>query len=473
MVRLRLGRNNDKNEGAPRPEESEQSAPRPAASQAVAVPPVHPVVAVAAPEVEFIQTVQQRLLAEPDPPRNRLENEPDYFHKRIAAIAIELLDQSDRVVTERERTRLIQLAQADILGFGPIEQFLNDDSVTEIMVNGPRQVWVERSGRLFETGVTFTDDEHVRRIISRIIAPLGRRCDDSSPMVDARLPDGSRVNAIIPPLCLNGPTLTIRKFSRKPLTVDDLIRFGALTPEVAEFIRACVVSGLNVVVAGGTGTGKTTMLNVLSSYIPDDQRIVTIENAAELKLQQRHVVTLESRPANLEGRGEISIRDLVINSLRMRPDRIVIGECRGGEALDMLQAMNTGHDGSMTTIHANTARDALSRLETMCLMAGMDLPSRAIREQIAAAIQIIIHIERHQDGSRKVGRICEVTGLEGDVITMSDIFVFKHGGVVDGKVMGSLVPTGVRPRAVERFAHHEISLPPSIFGYGSIRPGTR
>jgi pilus assembly protein CpaF len=417
--------------------------------------------------------VQQRLIAEPDPPRAKLDAEPDYFHRRIAAIAAELLEQSERVLSERERNRMIQLAQADILGFGPIEQFLNDETITEIMVNGPRQVWVERGGRLFETGVNFNDDEHVRRIISRIIAPLGRRCDDSSPMVDARLPDGSRVNAIIPPLCLNGPSLTIRKFSKQPLTVDDLIRFGAVTAEVAEFIRACVVSGLNIVVAGGTGTGKTTMLNVLSSWIPDDQRIITIENAAELKLQQRHVITLESRPANLEGRGEISIRDLVINSLRMRPDRIVIGECRGGEALDMLQAMNTGHDGSMTTVHANTARDALSRMETMCLMAGMDLPARAIREQIASAVQIIIHIERHQDGSRKVGRICEVAGMEGDVITMSDLFVFKHGGVTDGKVMGAVVPTGVRPRCVERFAQHEITLSPQIFGYGTIRPGTR
>jgi pilus assembly protein CpaF len=469
MVRLRLGRNNEKPEGQQRPEEPESLAPRPALEPAApaASPPA------SGADNEFIQAVQQKLLAEPDPPRARIEAEPDYFQRRIAAIAGELLEQSDRVVSERERARLVQVAQADILGFGPIEPFLNDETVTEVMVNGPKQVWVERAGRLFETGVTFVDDDHVRRIISRIIAPLGRRCDDSSPMVDARLPDGSRVNAIIPPLCLNGPSLTIRKFSKKPLTVDDLIRFGALSPEVAEFIRACVVSGLNVVVAGGTGTGKTTMLNVLSSWIPDDERIITIENAAELKLMQRHVVTLESRPANLEGKGEISIRDLVINSLRMRPNRIVIGECRGGEALDMLQAMNTGHDGSMTTIHANTARDALSRMETMCLMAGMDLPARAIREQIASAIQIIVHIERHQDGSRKVGRICEVTGLEGDVITMSDIFTFKHGGVVDGKVMGGLVPTGVRPRCVERFAQHEIMLSPQIFGYGTVRPGVR
>jgi len=473
MVRLRFGRTNEKTtESAPRPEESESPAARPTAAEVFAATPPVPA-GVAREEHEFIQAVQQRLLAEPDPPRAKLDAEPDYFYKRISAIANELLQTSERVVSERERARLTQLALADILGFGPIEQFLADESVSEIMVNGPRQIWIERGGRLFETGASFQDDEHVRRIISRIIAPLGRRCDDSSPMVDARLPDGSRVNAIIPPLCLNGPSLTIRKFSKKPLTVDDLIRFGALTPEVAEFIRACVVAQLNIVVAGGTGTGKTTMLNVLSSFIPDDERIITIENAAELKLMQRHVVTLESRPANLEGKGAIEIRDLMINSLRMRPNRIVVGECRGGEALDMLQAMNTGHDGSMTTVHANTARDTLSRMETMCLMAGMDLPARAIREQIASAVNIIVHIERHQDGSRKVGRICEITGLEGDVISMSDIFAFKHGGVVDGKVVGALMPTGVRPRAMERFAQHEITLSPQVFGYGTVRPGTR
>ncbi|MFV9506972.1 MAG: CpaF family protein [Oscillochloridaceae bacterium umkhey_bin13] len=469
MVRLRFGRNNEKNETPPRPTEAESVAQRQPdlpATPAALVP-------LSRDDHELIQAVQQRLLSEPDPPRGRVDAEPDYFQRRIATIVGEILDQSERVIPERERTRLIQQAQADILGFGPIEQLLNDDSVTEIMVNGPKQIWVERSGRLFETGITFTDDEHVRRIIGRIVAPLGRRVDDSSPMVDARLPDGSRVNAIIPPLCLNGPSLTIRKFSKKPLSVDDLIRFGAMTPEVAEFLKACVVAQLNIVVAGGTGTGKTTMLNMLSSFIPEDERIITIENAAELKLMQRHVVTLESRPPNLEGKGEVSIRDLVINSLRMRPNRIVIGECRGGEALDMLQAMNTGHDGSMTTVHANTARDTLARMETMSLMAGMDLPARAIREQIASAVHMIVHIERHQDGSRRVGRICEVTGLEGDVITMSDIFVFKHGGVVDGKVVGQVVPTGVRPRCIERFQHHNINLSPQIFGFGNIKPGGR
>jgi pilus assembly protein CpaF len=470
MVRLRLGRTNEKPEPPSSPvDERARVTARPVAEPPAPAPPMLPT----RDDHEFIQAVQQRLLAEPDPPRARLEAEPDYFQRRIAAIVNELIDQSERVVSERERARLTHLAQADILGFGPIEQFLNDESVTEIMVNGPGQVWVERAGRLTETGISFVDDDHVRRIISRIIAPLGRRCDDSSPMVDARLPDGSRVNAIIPPLCLNGPSLTIRKFARQPLTADELIRLGSLTPEVTEFIRACVIAQLNIVVAGGTGTGKTTLLNVLSSFIPDDQRIITIENAAELKLMQRHVVTLESRPANLEGKGEISIRDLVINSLRMRPNRIVVGECRGGEALDMLQAMNTGHDGSMTTVHANTARDTLARLETMCLMAGMELPARAIREQIASAIQIIVHIERHQDGSRRLGRVCEVTGLEGDVITMSDIFVFKHNGVVDGKVVGTIVPTGVRPRCMERFAQHNINLPPQVFGYGSIKPGAR
>jgi pilus assembly protein CpaF len=468
MLRLRVGRN-DTPKDTPSPEEAEGQAVRSTAAEAMPAPAPTPLATGA--DNEFIQAVQQQLLQEPDPPRAKVEAEPDYFQRRIATIVNEIIERSDRVVTERERSRLVQLAQADILGFGPIEQFLNDEAVTEIMVNGPKQIWVERKGLLTETGVTFVDDEHVRRIISRIIAPLGRRCDDSSPMVDARLPDGSRVNAIIPPLCLNGPSLTIRKFSKKPLTVNDLIRFGALTPEVAEFIKACVVSGLNIVVAGGTGTGKTTMLNVLSSWIPDGERIITIENAAELKLMQRHVVTLESRPANLEGKGEISIRDLVINSLRMRPNRIVIGECRGGEALDMLQAMNTGHDGSMTTLHANSPRDAISRMETMVLMAGLELPQRAIREQIAAAIHVIIQLERLQDGSRKIVKVCEVTGMEGEVITMSDLFVFQPQGVQNGKVLGAVKPTGIRPRFLEKLQHVGINLAPSVFGFGGQQRG--
>ncbi len=466
MVRMRFNRNQEKQAPPPSSSEAENVALRQAdAPPALAI--------MSRDDHEFIQAVQQRLLAEPDPPRARIENEPDYFHRRIAAIAYDLIERSDRVLSERDRQRLVQMAQADLLGFGPIEQLLADESVTEIMVNGPTQVWIEREGRLFETGITFLDDDHVRRIISRIVAPLGRRIDDSSPMVDARLPDGSRVNAIIPPICLNGPTLTVRKFATRPLTVDDLIRYNSFTPEVAEFLKACVIAKLNIVVAGGTGTGKTTLLNVLSSFIPEDERIITIENAAELKLMQRHVVTLESRPANLEGKGQVSIRDLVINSLRMRPNRIVVGECRGGETVDMLQAMNTGHDGSMTTVHANSARDALSRMETMSLMAGMELPSRAIREQIASAINMIVHIERHQDGSRRLGRICEVTGLEGEVITLSDIFVFKHGGMLDGRVVGQIVPTGVRPRCIERFQQHNINLSPQIFGFGNIKPGVR
>jgi pilus assembly protein CpaF len=334
------------------------------------------------------------------------------------------------------------------------------------MVNGANKVFVERKGKLEHVNVSFESDDHLMRIIDRIVSPLGRRVDESSPMVDARLPDGSRVNAIIPPLALNGPTLTIRKFSKKPLTVEDLIRFGTLTQEAVEFLRACVMSRLNAVVSGGTGSGKTTLLNVLSGFIPEDERIVTIENAAELQLRQEHVVTLESRPPNIEGKGEVSIRELVINSLRMRPDRIVVGECRSGEALDMLQAMNTGHDGSLTTLHANSPRDALARMETMCLMAGMDLPMRAIREQIASAMDLIIQQARMRDGSRKVITITEVQGMEGDVIVMSDIFVFEQQGIEDGRVIGRLKPTGLRPKFIEKIEASNIHLPPTIFGIG-------
>jgi len=304
------------------------------------------------------------------------------------------------------------------------------------------------------------------RIIDRIVAPLGRRIDESSPYVDARLPDGSRVNAIIPPLSLVGPVLTIRKFGKIPLTIENLIDFGTITPEAIEFLKACVIARLNIIVSGGTGSGKTTFLNILSGYIPDDERIITVENAAELQLRQEHVITLESRPPNIEGKGEVSIRDLVINCLRMRPDRIVVGECRGGEALDMLQAMNTGHDGSLTTAHSNSPRDTLARLETMCLMAGMDLPLRAIREQVASAVDLIVHQERMKDGSRKVVNITEVQGMEGDVIVMSDIFVFEQTGIESGKVIGRLRPTGIRPKFVERIEAANIHLPPTIFGVG-------
>ncbi|NTV64003.1 MAG: CpaF family protein [Oscillochloris sp.] len=419
---------------------------------------------------ELIAKVQNRLVSEPETASTR--REPDYWVRRIATLVSEQIEASGRVVTERDRVRLTRYAQAELLGLGPLEPLLADDSISEIMVNGPNHIWVERSGRIELTGATFLNDEHIRRIIDRIISPLGRRCDETTPMVDARLADGSRLNAIIPPLCLNGPTLTIRKFFKKPLGPADLVARGAATNELIELLRACVLGHLNMVVAGGTGTGKTTILNMLSSFIPDGERIITIENAAELQLQQRHVVTLETRPANIEGRGEVSIRDLVVNALRMRPDRIVVGECRAGETLDMLQAMNTGHDGSMTTLHANTPRDAISRMETMVLMAGLDLPQRAIREQISAAVHVIIQLERLQDGSRKIVKVNELTGMEGDVITMSEIFTFQQQGIRDGKVVGKIVPTGIRPRFLEKLQHNGITLPPNVFGFNSRQAGS-
>jgi pilus assembly protein CpaF len=356
---------------------------------------------------------------------------------------------------------------AEILGYGPLEQFLSVDGITEIMVNGPKQIFIEREGKLSRVNASFENDEHLLRIIDRIVAPLGRRIDEGSPMVDARLPDGSRVNAIIPPISLVGPSLTIRIFSKIPFTVENLIEFGTVTREAVEFMKACVIAKINVIISGGTGSGKTTLLNIMSGFIPNDERIVTIENAAELQLRQEHVVTLESRPANVEGRGEVSIRDLVVNSLRMRPDRIVVGEVRGGEALDMLQAMNTGHDGSLTTAHANSPRDMLARMETMVLMAGMDLPHRAIREQMASAINLIVHQDRMRDGTRKVTSISEIQGMEGDVITMSEIFRFEQTGIENGKVIGRLRPTGLRPKFMYRIQEAGIMLPPSIFGIGT------
>lgn len=406
--------------------------------------------------------VQNRVIAELDP---RMDlSDAERVRRTLEETFLSVLESEGIVLSRTERHRLFEAIVAEILGYGPIEPLLKDDTVTEIMVNGPKQVWVERHGKLEKTSIQFDDDDHVMRIIDRIVSPLGRRIDESSPMVDARLPDGSRINAVIPPISLVGPCLTIRKFSRDPLTVDDLIRFGTMTPEIAQFLKACVEARLNIVVSGGTGSGKTTLLNVLSSFIPGDERIVTIENAAELQLRQEHVVTLESRPPNIEGRGEVTIRDLVINALRMRPDRIVVGECRGGEALDMLQAMNTGHDGSMTTVHSNSPRDTLHRLETMVLMAGMDLPVRAIREQIASALDLIIHMARLKDGSRKIVAITEVQGMEGDVIVLQDIFVFEQTGFEDGKVIGRIKPTGVRPKFMEKFEVANIYLPPQIFG---------
>jgi pilus assembly protein CpaF len=412
--------------------------------------------------------VQNKLIGELDPKLD-LSNAAK-VRQQVEDIFNSILDSENIVLTRTERARMFESIAADILGFGPLELLLNDPEISEIMVNGPRQIYIERKGKLTKSEVVFNNDEHVLRVIDRIVAPLGRRIDESSPMVDARLPDGSRVNAVIRPISLVGPVLSIRKFKKEGITVEDMIRFGSLTREMAEFLSACVRARLNVVVSGGTGSGKTTTLNALSSFIPDDERIITVENAAELQLRQEHVVTLESRPPNVEGKGEITIRDLVINCLRMRPERIVVGECRGGEALEMLQAMNTGHDGSMTTLHANTPRDAIARIETMVLMAGMDLPVRAIREQIAAAVNLIVQQSRLKDGSRKIINITEVQGMEGDVVVLQDVFEFEQTGLDErGKIVGRLRPTGVRPKFVELFEQNNIYLPPNIFGYAGER----
>ncbi|HEY76005.1 MAG TPA: CpaF family protein [Thermoflexia bacterium] len=409
--------------------------------------------------------IQNKLIAELDPTMDVSREEE--VRRTIREMYESLLAEERIVLSRAERERLFEQIVAEILGLGPLEPLLRDPTITEIMVNGPKNVYVERNGKIERVRVSFESDEHLMRIIERIVAPLGRRIDESVPYQDARLPDGSRVNAIIPPLSLIGPVLTIRKFFKIPLTAERLIELGSLTPEAVEFLKACVQARLNIVVSGGTGTGKTTLLNVLSAFIPNDERIITIENAAELQLQQEHVVPLESRPPNIEGRGEVTIRDLVINSLRMRPDRIIVGECRGPEAFDMLQAMNTGHEGSMTTIHANSPRDALARLENMVLMAGMDLPHRAIREQIASALDLIVQLERMRDGSRKVVNISEIEGLEGNVIVMSDIFKFELAGYEGGRVIGSLRPTGIRPKFMDRIEAAGIHLPPTIFGVGS------
>ena len=411
--------------------------------------------------------VQNRLLAELDPSMDITKI--DEVRRTIQDLFEQILSEENIVLSRPERARLFEQISAEILGLGPLQPLLEDESITEIMVNGAKNIYVERKGKIHRVPVTFESNEHVMRIIDRIVAPLGRRIDESSPYVDARLQDGSRVNAVIPPISLVGPTLTIRKFSRNPITVEQIIQFGTVTAEAVQFLKACVESRLNIIIAGGTGSGKTTLLNILSGFIPGDERIITIENAAELQLRQEHVVTLESRPPNIEGRGEITIRDLVINSLRMRPERIIVGECRGGETLDMLQAMNTGHDGSMTTAHANTPRDTLSRIETMCLMAGMDLPIRAIREQIASAVDLICQQERMRDGTRKVTNITEISGMEGDIITMTDIFVFEQTGMENGKIVGRLRPTGLRPKFMDKIEAAGIHLPPSIFGIGERR----
>lgn len=411
--------------------------------------------------------VQNKLMSELDPEMDI--SRKDEVRRTIYELFSNILAEENMLLSKTERERLFESIVADILGLGPLEMLLNDESISEVMVNGPKNIFVERNGKLTNSGVTFDNDGHVLRIIDRIVAPLGRRVDESSPLVDARLQDGSRVNVVIRPIALCGPTITIRKFSKDPLGVQDLIRFGSMTPDIAEFLRATVIAAMNVVVSGGTGSGKTTLLNVLSSFIPHDERIITVENAAELQLQQEHVVSLESRPPNIEGKGEITIQDLVINCLRMRPERIVVGECRGGEALDMLQAMNTGHDGSLTTLHANTPRDAVSRLEVMCLMSGVDLPTRAIREQIASAVDMIVQQQRLRDGSRKILYITEVQGMEGEMITMTDIFEFEQTGYENNKIIGRIRATGIRPKFIDRIEDAGITLPATVFGVGSRR----
>ena len=405
---------------------------------------------------------------------------PEMTEEQLHRLVIEELGQvlqADRApLSPAERQRLVDDISEDVLGFGPLESFLADPAVSEIMVTGTRPIYVERAGRLYATGTRFLFEDHLRRVIERIVGKVGRRIDESSPMVDARLPDGSRVNAVLPPLALDGPTLTIRKFSKVPLKVDDLVRLKTLTPKLAELTALCVMGRLNILVTGGTGTGKTTLLNVLSSSIPEDERIVTIEDSAELQLMQEHVVRLEGRPPNIEDRGEVTIRDLLRNSLRMRPDRIIVGEVRGGEALDMLQAMNTGHEGSMSTLHANTPRDAIARLETMVLMAGLDLPSRAIREQIASAINLIVHLSRLRDGTRRVTHLTEVTGMESGVITLQDIFTLDQSGDVgeDGLIHASLVPTGIRPAFGEKLRSAGLPIPARLLGGDPVRQmGTR
>lgn len=383
---------------------------------------------------------------------------------QIDTMAFEIIKKDGEGFREVDRKKVVQEIINDVTGYGPINPLLLDPEVSEVMVNGPYSVYVEKSGKIELTDVKFRDNEQVMSIIEKIVSPLGRRIDESSPMVDARLPDGSRVNGIIPPLALNGPTITIRKFSRDPLTIEDLISFGTITREMSVFLDACVKARLNVFISGGTGSGKTTTLNVLSSFIPEDERIITIEDAAELQLSQEHVVSLESRPANIEGKGAITIRDLVRNSLRMRPERIIIGEVRGGEALDMLQAMNTGHDGSLATGHANSPRDMIARLETMVLMGGMELPIKAIRQQIAGAIDLIVQQSRLKDGSRKIINITEVQDLEGDMVVLQDIFTFKQQGIDrDGKIYGKMVSTGIRPRFYERLETSGINIPASVF----------
>jgi pilus assembly protein CpaF len=415
------------------------------------------------PFAEIKNRIHLAVIGDLGPQLFNVNMDPIALRERVAAdIRGHMSDESG--ISRDDRERIANEIADDILGHGPLERLLADESVTEIMVNGPFDVWVERQGRLYETTVRFNDDSHLRRIINKMVAQVGRRIDESSPMVDARLPDGSRVNAIIPPLSLTGALVTIRKFSKQRMEMSDMIRLGTLSTETVEFLQRCVQAELNILVSGGTGSGKTTLLNALSTAISDNDRIVTIEDAAELRLNQRHVLRLEARPKNIEGEGEIPIRELVRNSLRMRPDRIIVGEVRGAETLDMLQAMNTGHDGSLSTVHANSPRDALARVETMVLMAGFELPVKAIRQQVASALDMIVHLERLEDGSRRVTSITEVQRMESDVITLQELFEFKVDEVTsDRVVMGSLRSTGLRPTFLHKFEKHGISLPVSLF----------
>jgi len=412
-------------------------------------------------ELKF--TLHQRLIEELDP--TKLHGlEPERARDAVVAAARSLIAQEMPGIVGAVRDELVQSVADEVLGLGPVEPLIRDVAVSEVMVNAPDQVFYEKEGRLYLSSVRFRDAQHIMRIVERIVAPLGRRVDESSPMVDARLADGSRVNVIIPPVAPKSPTITIRKFQADKMTIEDLIGIGSMTRELAEFFRACVQVRLNIIVSGGTGTGKTTMLNALSSFIPDTERIVTIEDPTELRLQQGHVVSLEARPSSLEGKGEVTQRDLVRNALRMRPDRIIVGEVRGAEAFDMMQAMNTGHEGSLGTVHANSPRDALARIENMILMAGLDLPMRAIREQITSAIHIVMQIARLADGSRRVTNVSEIAGMEGDIVTMQDLFRFEQRGIdSDGRVIGEFRPTGIRPRFAEKFEIAGIRLPPDMF----------
>jgi pilus assembly protein CpaF len=416
---------------------------------------------------ELKRSVHQTLLDNLGPKLYDADLTPADLEKKVRQTLLDVLAQDETPLTATDRSRVAQEISDEILGYGPLEPYLQDPDVTEVMVNGPEQIFVERAGKIFAVDGAFGDDAHLRRTIDKIVGRVGRRVDESSPMVDARLPDGSRVNAVIAPIALDGSMLTIRKFAADPYTAEDLIGFGTMTRPVFELIDACVRGRLNVIISGGTGSGKTTTLNVLSASIPGDERIVTIEDAAELQLHQEHVLRLESRPPNIEGRGQITIRDLVRNSLRMRPDRIVVGEVRDGAALDMLQAMNTGHDGSITTVHSNSPRDTLSRLETMVLMAGIELPVRAIREQVASALDLIIHQERLRDGTRRLVKVTEVVGMEGEVITLQDLFEFDFKAGLDesGRFRGSLQSTGLRPKFLERLADAGVAVPAGIFKF--------